>query len=801
MRVSLEWLKRYVEVDISPQELAEKLTMSGLSVEGVEYLGEDIRQVIVGVITELAPHPDAEKLNVAKVDVGEGAELVMVSGAGNLFSGAKVPVALAGATLPGGVQIEDADFRGVSSQGMLCSEEELGLAAHSDGIMILGDDAPVGGDIVEYLGLKDVVLDIELTANRPDCYSIIGVAREVSAVLGRPISYPHIEFSEAGQSTQDLLTVKVEAADLCPRYMAKVVTGVKVGPSPLWLKKYLASAGMRSINNVVDITNYVLLEQNQPLHAFDFDKLQGHQLVIRRGGQDERLVTLDEADRALSNETLVIADHNRPVCIAGVMGGANSEVDEATTTVVLESAWFDQVSIRRTGRTLGLRSEASARFERGVNPEGLPTALRRAAQLMVELCDGQALQGEIDVYPNPIAPTVVMLREEKVNGLLGTDFSSDRIEETLARLPEFIVDRTGPGKWRVGVPFYRRDISLEADLIEEIARLVGYERIPATLPVAPEVVGLLSPEQERIEAIRNGLVGGGLSEVITYSLTNETAYKRLGLEELLTKRVDLSVPLSEDYKFMRLSMLPSMVEVLSFNYNRGHRDLGIFEVGRTYLAQPGELPLQDQVLGLALMGNATEPAWYAKARPYDVYDLKGYFELVCEILHLTEASFEPLGDVAPYHPGRSGALKWKDQIVGTFGQLHPSIAQEIGFVSPVVLGEINLTSVIDKDEPVLKFKALPKFPGSRKDIAIVLADEISAERVSGAVRALAGEYLEEMRLFDLYTGSQIGSGKKSLAFSLLLRHPERTLTDKEIGQILSDIASGLKEQLGAELRS
>lgn len=801
MRVSFEWLKDYVDIDVSPEELAEKLTMAGLSVEGLEYVGDDIDKVVVGVIRELKQHPNADKLLVAEVEVGEGKKLTLISGAPNQKEGAKVAVALPGAVLPGGVKIEEVEFRGITSQGMLCSEEELGLADHSAGIMILPSDAPLGQDIRDYLGLRDVILEVELTANRPDCYSMLGVAREVAAILGKKVKYPAIDYPEEDKATTDVLKVEVVDEDLCPRYMAKVLTDVTVGESPLWLKKRLIAAGMRPINNVVDITNYVLLEQNQPLHAFDYDKLTGGSLIIRRADSGEELMTLDDQNRSLNDEMLVIADTKKPVCLAGVMGGANSEVDQNTRTIALESAWFNPVSIRRTGRNLGLRSEASARFERGINPANVPVALDRAAQLMVELCGAKALKGAVDIYSNPEPEVVIDLDLDYVNGLLGTDLSAERVEEVLTVLPEFELTPQGAGKWRVKVPAYRRDISVQADLVEEVARLIGYDSIPATLPAAPEVVGLLSPAQQKVEKIRDVLVGAGLSEISTYSLDNERRYRRLNLDELLENKVDLVVPLSEDHRFMRTSLLPSILETLSFNYNRGHRDLSLFELGRTYVFQDDEeLPVQDQHLALALMGRRDEESWYSQGREVDFYDLKGLVELVFEELGLTGVRYEPGGDTAPYHPGRNAAVYWQDQLVGRFGELHPEIAKDFDFAVPVLVGELNVEKLVQAQKPAVSFRPLPKFPASRKDIAVVVSEEVPAAAVQDKIRELAGEFLEDLKLFDYFTGPQIGEGKKSLAFSMLIRHPGRTLTDQEIASVIGRVAEGLKTSLGAVLR-
>lgn len=800
MRVSLNWLRQYVDINVPVEELAERLTMAGLAVEGIERLGEEITKVVVGRITEVASVPETDKLRVARVEVGAGKVLTVVSGAPNIAVGAKVPVALPGATLPGGVQIVETVIGGINSQGMLCSEDELGLAAESDGVMILPADAPLGQDIVEYLGLRDVVFEMDLTANRPDCHSMLGIAREVAAILATEVRYPTITYPEAATHTTEKLQVEVVDQDLCPRYMAKVITGVKVGPSPLWLKRYLLSAGMRPINNVVDITNFVLLEQNQPLHAFDYDKLIGRKLVIRRAKPGEKIVTLDETERVLSESMLVIADAARPVCIAGVMGGANSEVDEQTTTIALEAAWFDQVSIRRTSRSLGLRSEASARFERGLNPENTAVALNRAAQLMVELCGATALAGEIDVYPHPEQPVVLELSLQQVNGLLGTELAAAEVCELLGRLPEFELEQLGEESWRVFVPSYRRDISVPADLIEEIARLYGYDTIPSTLPAAPEVVGLLTPAQQRVEKVRSTMVSAGFSEIVTYSLANELSYERLGLAERLERKLDLVVPLNDQLRFMRTSMLPSLVDTLIFNLNRGHKDLALFEIGRIYLANPEGLPTEERVLAVGMMGNAVAQAWHTTPRPCDFYDLKGVIEVVLEALGVNDVRYQPGGEVAPYHPWRNARILWSGACIGSFGELHPKYVKEYGFTGPVVIGELNLETLLNYAPAKVTFQKLPKYPASRKDLALVLDKAVPSAEVKEAIRELAGEFLESVEVFDQYEGAQVGAGKKSLAFSLLLRHPERTLTEEEISALLGRVADGLEQRFAAQLR-
>ncbi len=800
MRVSLNWLSQYVEINVSVEELAERLTMAGLAVEGIEHLGEEISKVVVGKITEVATADGSDKLKQVRVEVGAGEVLTMVSGAPNLEVGTKVPVALPGAKLPGGVQITETVISGINSQGMLCSEEELGLDDDSDGVMILAQDAPIGQDIIEYLGLKDVVLEIELTANRPDCHSMLGVAREVAAILGTEVRYPTITYPEVATQSTEKLRVEVVDQDLCPRYMAKVITGVKVGPSPLWLKRCLISAGMRPINNVVDITNFVLLEQNQPLHAFDYDKLAAGKLIIRRAKAGEKMVSLDGNERILSDSMLVIADDERPVCIAGVMGGANSEVDESTTTIALESAWFDQVNIRRTSRSLGLRSEASARFERGLNPENTPVALNRAVQLMVELCGATALSGEIDIYPHPEQQVVVELNLEQVNGLLGTELSAAEVFDLLRRLPEFEFEQLGSDHWRVFVPAYRRDISVAADLIEEIARLRGYDTIPSTLPAAPEVVGLLTSAQQRVEKIRNTMVSAGFSEIVTYSLANEASYERLGLEERLGRKLELVVPLNDQLRFMRTSMLPSLIDTLVFNLNRGQKDLALFELGRIYLANSEGLPTEEQILAVGMMGNAVSQAWHAAPRSCDFYDLKGAIEVIFDALGINDVQYQPGGEVAPYHPWRNAQVVWNGVCIGSFGELHPKYVKQFGFTSSVVVGELNLEALVNSEPAKVTFQKLPKYPASRKDIAIVLEKAVPAAEVKMAIRELAGDYLESVEVFDQYEGAQVGVGKKSLAFSLLLRHPERTLTDQEIGAILDRVADGLHRRFAADLR-
>lgn len=797
MLVPLKWLKDYVEIDVPSDQLAHRLTMTGTKVEGITRQGEGISNVVVGRICEIRPHPNADKLVVCIVDVGDR-KLQIVTGAPNVKEGQLVPVALDGATLPGGHTIKVATLRGVESCGMLCSGEELGLTdedypgAEVDGILILQEEYPLGMDIKEALGLDDEVFEFEITSNRPDCLSVVGIAREASVALGSAFKPPHIEVKQGVGNVNAEASVIVEATDLCPRYCARVVKDVKIGPSPRWMQRRLASAGVRPINNIVDITNYVMLEMGQPMHAFDLDKVAGKTIVVRRAREGERLVTLDDKERLLNSDMLVIADTEKPIGLAGVMGGANTEITDGTRNILLESALFDRGSIRKTAKALGIRSEASLRFEKGLDIHNAMAALDRAAQLIQELGAGTVVEGVIDVCGGSLEKRVLEISWKRVNGLLGIDLSADEMAEILRKL-EFKVE-VKDEYMRVEVPSFRQDIEGVADIAEEVARMYGYNNIPMTLMEGTVSRGRKTRKQKLMDRVKDVLVGTGLYEVVTYSFTSPKVYGSIGITDpqLIPKTVRILNPLGEDQSIMRTTLIPSLLEVLSRNRNRGIERCEIFEIGPAFL--PKSLPLEDlpeekPLLTIAEYGPGI-----------DYYDLKGKIEVLLDELGLLdEAEFVP--HVHPtFHPGRTALLKLNGKDVGLLGEIHPKVAQNYQLEERVLVAELELDALLDGAREERKYRPLPKYPAVERDLALVVKKEVLSSQVERCIRELGGQLLEKVELFDVYEGAQIPEGYKSLAYSLSYRASDRTLRDEEVNALHDSIVKGLEQRLGARLR-
>lgn len=794
MRISYDWLKDYVDVDIPVDELADLLTLSGSEVEGVSPLGPVLHEkIVVAKITHLEDHL-AGKLQVASADIG-GNFRQIVTGAPNVRVGQKVPLALVGAVLPNGQTIDTADFQDTMSEGMLCSLSELELGDDNSGIMILPDDTPVGVPLAEALQLDDVIIELELYPNRPDCLSVIGMAREVAAITGKNLRTPKITVREQGEPIDSLTSITVEDPDLCPLYTARIIRNVQVGPSPLWLQQRVTAGGMRPINNVVDITNFVLLEMGQPLHAFDYDKLEEGRIVVRRAKPEEMITTLDNEDRVLDPDTLVIADAEKPACIAGIMGGAISEVTEETTNILLEAAIFQGVNIRRTSRRLGLRSEASARFEKGLDPEGVTRALDRAAQLLAEIAGGEVSPGVaiVDAISRP--DTVVNLRPERCNRLLGAEIPVTDMVRVLEGLGFGVAEKEG--ELEVKVPSHRLDIELEADLIEEVARLYGYDRIPATLPK-----GIARGGEERhlssIGDIRDLLVGMGLTEVMTYSFDSATSYDKLCLpaDHRLRKAVTIQNPLTEDMGILRTTLISQMLDVARHNVRHQRADLQLFQLGAVYI--PKALPLAEQphelqFLSILLMGHYPRK-WGVAPREVDFFDLKGFVEAVFDSLGV-ECQWQ-VANHPSFHPGRCATVQIGDTMVGTLGEIHPEVGNKWELPARAYVAEINLEEVLPFIGKDIQVEKLPRFPGVARDLALVAPDDIPAERILQTIQAYGGELVKGITLFDVYQGRQIAAGHRSLAYSIRYQAPDRTLTDREIQAAEDAIMDGLKKELG-----
>lgn len=812
MRLSYQWLCEYVDVgDVSPQELAERLTHAGLEVDEIVSRNPGVQGVVVGEVVACEPHPNADRLRVCQVNVGGPSLLTIVCGAPNVAAGQRVVTAISGASLPSGA-IGVAKLRGVESNGMLCSAKEIGLETkllskeQTEGLYILPADAPIGADAVAYLHLDDVVLDIGLTPNRSDCLSLRGLAYEVAGLYNKPMRFPE-DTAHQGSTAQSPVSVRLDSP-LCSRYEAQVLAGLTTGPSPLWMQMRLLTMGVRPINRTVDITNYVMLEWGQPLHAFDFDEVHQATIVVRQAQQDEQLVTLDGEERCLT-EDIVIADPDRSIGIAGVMGGENSEITTGTTRVVLESAVFDPRSIRRTGQRLGLRSEAQQRFEKGVDPVAVRGALVRATELLVNLAHGQCQGGIVcaeraEAYAQPL---VLRFSPDRCNQLLGTQISDAGMKDALERLRFQVQPAEGSKEWLVHVPSRRGDVTLEADLIEEVARLVGYDNIPSTLPQGPTTVGMRNTAQILRKRTRDILLGAGMTEVSTYSLTHPSTLDalRIASDSPYRQMIPLMKPMSEERTVLRTHLLPSLAQVAVHNVARGVSGGQIFEVNRVYW--PITLPLQEQpcesMQWAGLWFGETEATMGARAHRHDFYDVKGVIETWLRALGWERATFTPIA-LSWLHPGRSAQVLLDGDRVGTFGELHPETAQALDLES-ALYAEFDLDLLVKKVSERWRTVKLPRYPASKRDLAVVVRNDVSVASLITCARQRAEQsgpsILEACRVFDVYAGKGIPEGMKSVAFGLVYRSDDRTLTDEEITALEMGILQDWSTQLGATLRT
>lgn len=799
MRVSYQWLKEYVDFNLSPEELASMLTLSGLEVDLIENPGKGLEGIVIGEIQEIAQHPNADKLHVTKVNVGSEV-LEIVCGAKNIFVGAKVPIARIGVTLPGGMKIEKAKLRGVASYGMICSQDELGLVEERQpGVMILEGDCQAGESFIKFMGLDDVILVLDLTPNFAHALSMVGVAREVAARLGVELKRPEFKVNETGPAVTELTSVEIKDPDLCPRYTARVIRGVKVGESPEWLKQRLEAAGVRSINNVVDVTNFVLMELGQPLHAFDYDSLSGKRIIVRRAGQDETIVTLDEKERKLDSEVLAICDAEKPVCIAGVMGGANSEVTDSTTSVLLESAYFDPVSIRKSARRFAIPSEASYRFERGVDINAVIEASNRAIQLIQELAGGEIARGIIDVYPAPARLTVINLRTWRVNKLLGTQLTREEIAQLLTRLG-FTVE-VAEEDLNVTVPTFRGDVTREADLLEEVARLYGYDKIPSLLPEGDLRLGRLTPQQLLEDQSREFMNAVGLNETMSYSFINPNAYDKLKLNQDHPWRnsIRLMNPLSEEYAVMRRTLVADLLRVTALNVKRGVSEVPVYELARVYHPRENDLPEEPRMLTAAVMGLPENDPWKQQATGF--FHLKGILDEYAETFGLGQLTYERLTTMEMLHPGRAALVKAKGVEIGYLGEIHPDVLANYDLEERVSVFELNFETIASLVNNERRYRELPKFPASTRDIALLVDRGISTQAITDVIASTGSDYLASVELFDLYQGAQVPAGKKSMAFAMSYRAKDRTMTDEEVNAIMEQLFTRLKEELGAEIRS
>lgn len=795
MKLPMSWLSDYTDIEgISPKEYADKLTMTGSKVEGVEYLGAELDKVVAGKVLSCEMHPDSDHLHVCMVDVGEEEPLQIVCGAPNVAEGQMVPVALNGAVLPGGVKIKKGKLRGVVSNGMICSHEEMGISESllgyepEYGILVLPDDVKPGTDVKDLYGLNENVVEFEITSNRPDCFSIIGLARETAVSFKKSFKIPEVTFHETLDKITDKLSIDVQDKDKCLRYTSRMIKNVKIGPSPKWMRERLEACGIRSINNMVDITNYVLLEYGQPMHAFDLRHLEGGKIIVRRANDGEIIKTLDEQDRKLTSDDLVICDAVKPVAIAGVMGGFNSEIKPDTTEVAFESATFDAASVRLTAQRVGLRTEASSRYEKGLDYNNTIPAIERACQLVEELGCGEVVGGAIDVIGNVKDAQPIMFRPEKINAFLGTDISTDEMVEILTSL-EVKIDMEN---MMLTPPSFRPDLVAEADIAEEIARFHGYDIIPTTLLSGESVIGMKNKEQKVEDKINEVLTAQGMSEIYTYTFVSPSIFDKLNIpaESPLRNTVKITNPLGEDTSVMRTTTIASMMEVLARNYNYRTTSAKMFETAKIFIpTEAGKLPEEPVIITLGMYGENA-----------DFFTIKGVCEVLFEQLHIDGVSYIAVTDNPTYHPGRCAEIKVGNKILGTIGEIHPSVSRKFGIDTECYVGELNLENILATMNDDVKYHHLPKYPAVTRDFSILLDKITPVAEIEAVIRKAAEKLLDKLELSDVYEGHQIPEGKKSVMYKAAFRADDRSLTGEEADNLHDKIVKKLENALGAQLR-
>lgn len=810
MQVSIKWLKDYIDFTETPEQLADKLTMAGIPVENVVDPGEGLEKVVTGRIEKLEPHQNSDHLQICTMNVGLAENIIIVTGAQNVAEGQVVPVAMVGAHLPNGMKISKGKLRGVASNGMLCSAQELKLdleklpEEQKTGIFILPSDTPVGIPAKDVLGLNDVVLEFELTANRADCFSVFGLVREIAAITGNKPHFPEIKVNEDDNTKlNDIFSVEIADPDLCSRFSTRMLKNVKIGPSPEWMQQRLEGAGIRSINNVVDVTNFVMIELGHPMHAYDYDKITGKKLIARRAIEGEELHTLDDTSRKAKGEMLVIADSEKAAGLAGIMGGFETEITDTTTTVVLESADFYGPCIRRTARACGLSSEASGRFERGVDSETTIKALDRAAQLLQEMGACTVCEGIVDVYPNPKQANYVTFTPEQINNHLGTNIAKDVMLNIITSVG-FDVTKDENDEITVKVPSWRNDVTCMADISEEIARLHGFDKIKSTLPNGVSMQGTQSAKQTFIDKVKASLSSQGLYETISFALTNEETFHKLNIpqDSPLRKAVPIMNPLSDEYPLVRTTLLSSIFDNLARNLARKNDDVALFEVGSVFF--PKALPvteLPDEVVKIAgaITGRRNAQGWNQTNDMVDFYDAKGIIEELLANLRVTRYTVEA-GTHYAMHPGKTALFKKGRDVIATVGEVHPAVLSAYGITKPVYIFELDATIVMKYMAKDLKYKALPKYPATSRDLAMLVDVDVNAADIEKAMTKVAGQNLTQITLFDVYTGKQVEEGKKSLAFSLTFQSNDKTLTDAEIDPAIEKIVAKLQKDFNANLR-
>lgn len=796
MNLSMKWLSDYIKKDITTAEFCSGMTMSGSKVECFETEGSEIKNVVVGKLLSVVPHENSDHLVVCQVDVGQGEPIQIVTGAPNVSAGDIVPVALVGAELPGGIKIKKGKLRGVESCGMLCSLGELGLTTHdfpyaiADGIFLIEEECEIGQDIHEAIGLNDTSVEFEITSNRPDCLSVVGLAREAAVTFDTELCLEEPSFKGVEDDINKYLKVDIENETLCPRYAAGIVKNVKIGPSPRWMRERLRASGVRPINNLVDITNYVMLEYGQPMHAFDLRYVKDSHIIVRNAKDGEEITTLDGQERKLSSEMLVIADSEKPIAVAGVMGGEYSGIMDDTTTVVFESAYFEPVQIRRTAKKLGMRTDASARYEKGLDAEGCLRSLTRALQLVEELGAGEPVTTHIDVVKNIKPRNEIPFDPAWINGFLGTDISEEEMIKTLNGLGIEVKD----GKCIS--PSFRIDLERPADIAEEVARIYGYNNIPSTV-LTGAANAILTPEQKYLRTIENTMVSLGCCGILTYSFTSPKCFDKIGLpaDSKLRDTITIMNPLGEDTSIMRTTTLPSMLDILSGNYKNRNASVKLFEIGKEYIpTEEGKLPNEPTRLTIGMYGDNI-----------DFFDMKGTIDALlaeagiydCEYVRCSESNeFE---ETCALHPGRSAVILCKGQAIGYLGEIHPAVQETYGFGTRVYAAKLNINEMMPLSVTEITYQPSPKFPAITRDLSLLCEDSLPVGTMEKAIKNAVGKILEKVTLFDVYKGKQIAEGMKSVSFSISMRSHEGTLTDEQADAAMKRVLKSLGD-LGASLR-
>ena len=799
MKVPVSWLKEYVDFEDTIEGLADKLTFSGLEVEGIETIGSDFAGVVVGEVLEIEPHPGADKLRLCTVEYGAEAPMRVVCGAPNVEVGGKYPFAPVGTTLPCGIVLKKAKIRGEVSMGMLCARDELGLGEDHSGLLRLDADQRPGTPFVEIWGEPETVIELEVTPNRPDCLSMIGVARELAVLYGSELKLPGAEPAEDTEPAEDEVAVTIEDAEGCPRYVARVLKGVEIGPAPEWMSRRLEAAGIRSINNVVDVTNYVLLETGHPLHAFDKGLLEGGRIVVRRAVSGEKIETLDGVERSLAESTLVIADAERPVAVAGVMGGAGSEIRDDTETILLEAAAFEPSRIRHAAKGLGLSTDSSYRFQRGVSPATVDWASRRAATLLCEWAGATLCRGAVDVYPAPAAPPRIAFSWERIAGTIGAELSKERMEGILRALEIGIEEDDGKTATAV-VPAFRLDLEREVDLVEEVARINGVDRVPAKTPEAKVVAGAEDERVRAISALRDALSGLGASEIMNYTLTNHALLDLFDAGNR-SEREALPHPISADQSVLRPSLMPQVVESLGRNHSRQVPEACFYELGRTFRRRDGA-PMQFETVAVGMMGPVGRPLLQKRA-PVSEEEafgwMKGFVERLLAVQKVDDVSFVP-EDAPAYEPGKALSVRAGGERIGRLGLINAKARDEWRLTGPVPAAELSLDALVANAFRIAEVEEPAQYPAMSRDVALVVDESTTHEEVANLIEKASPKDLESYALFDVYRGKGLEKGRKSMAYGFVYRSPSRTLTDKKVNKAHQKLVDFLCNRLDASLR-